>query len=154
MIDQILVETAKVLAQLVGTAAIAWFAVSWALRRFKREKTWEHQMAAYTRVVAAIGEMLVIVTQWIHDIETHVERVETYEKRRSERYAAAKVEFEQSVAIAGLILPDETYRVVAQLQRDLSRHDGKSLYEIYDGEAGLLRRALDEIVTQGQRALR
>lgn len=154
MTDQIWLEVSKVLAQLLGTAAIAWFAVSWALRRFKREKTWEHQVAAYTRVAAAIGEMLVIVSQWLDDVEMGVNRTTPYSQRLRDRYSAAKVEFEQSIAVSRLILPIDTYDTLVQLQRDLDRNDSEILQEFYDGEVALLRKALDAIVSQGQRALR
>lgn len=45
--DQVVfLEIAKLLAPLAGSLLVAWFAVFWALGRFKREKLWERRLEA------------------------------------------------------------------------------------------------------------
>jgi hypothetical protein len=152
--DQILIEAAKVGAQLSGTALIGWLAVRWALGRYKREKMWEHRLTAYTKAVAAVGEMLVISSHHLADAEQRVERTKEYQNLMTARFRAAKAEFQQSIAISRLTLPAETYDTLVKLDRDLHSNDGDTLQELYDGEVALLRRALDQIVGQGRSALR
>jgi len=154
MSDQIVLEASKVGAQLVGTALIAWLAVRWALGRYKSEKMWEHRLSAYTRVVSAVGEMLVISTQRLSDEEMHINRTAEYQAMLTARYRAAKAEFEQSIAVSRLTLPNSTYDTLVKLDRDLEANDGHTLNEIYDAEVYLLRTALDQIVEQGRHAMR
>ena len=51
-------EIARAMATFVGALLISWLTVRWALDRFKREKRWEREAAAYADVIAAIADLV------------------------------------------------------------------------------------------------
>lgn len=152
--DQLALQAGSLIAQLSGTAVIAWLAVRWAISRFKLEKSWENQLSVYTRTVAAIGEMRTINLIRLNDIEEHVDRTEEYNVHLNDRYRVAQQEFDHCVAISRLILSEEAHRAFATLQRDVRRFDANDIHSFYDGITDILSNGMDAIVEQGRLALR
>lgn len=153
MTDAMMWEIAKTVLQLAATAGIAWFTITAALRRFKAEKTWERRFDAYSRSVTALGNMQAVIHQWLSDIELRVQRGEAQDQVMYARYQASKVELEQCIAIARLILPDETFQTLKQARAGLDRVDWNDQYGTYDRHADLIGEALQKIADQGRAAL-
>jgi hypothetical protein len=147
-------DIGKTLAQLLATAGIAWFTVAAALRRFKAEKTWERRFDAYSRAVTALGNMQAVLNQWMRDLELRVERPDYSIQATSARYQAAKVELDQCIAVARLILPDDTFQTLSKVRSGLDGIDPSDEYGTYDIHASLVANGLQQLVEQGRVALR
>lgn len=152
--EVVVFEAVKLALQFLGALAIARLTVTWALRRYKAEKSWERRLAAYVDVVTAIGEMQHVIRRWMTDVEEHRDPSEDWNKAQRERYQAARRRLDEGAAAASLILSRETTATLSALRRDLEnapdRHDYyKSLEHDYD----LLAKALKSVVEQGRGSL-
>ena len=152
--DQIWLEVAKLAVQFVGAIAVARLAVRWALLRYKDEKTWERQLAAYVEVCTALGEMLLIVGRWADEIEGAGRRYnDDFKKKMTERYTAAKRNIENAGAVASLILPRETNSVLSKLARDIDGIDFEDPFDAYNHEYSFIEDALATLTVQGRSVL-
>lgn len=142
-------EFIKLVAQLAGALLVARFAVSWALDRYKREKLWERRLNSYADVVAALGEMLRVNSEWYEEAITH--RNEEKASEREIRYKTAKLKLNEVSAVGQLLLPPRAQVVLRLLESDLNlrpRHD--TYQEALEWQADILTKALDEMIELGR----
>ena len=152
-VDQIIFEVGKLGLQSLGAAIIAWLAVRWALARFKVEKTWERRLAAYADVISALSEMRLVLGRQSDEIEQIQKYSEKYQIELKERYGNARRQFENSVATAQLILPDETAKLLCKLDHDLETTRGSDPHEDINLIYSLIDDALVALVQHGQKSL-
>lgn len=151
--EQITFELVRLTLQAAGAIFVARLAVKWALSRYKEEKTWERQLAAYADVLAALGDMRLIVGRWADEIESATEYTDEFKKMHEDRYKAARRKFEEALAVASLILPKRTHNLLHQLDHDIEAITYKDLWEAYNLEYSLIDDALAELLGQGRDAL-
>ena len=152
--EQIWFELCKLALQAGGAIFVARLAVRWALARYKEEKTWERQLAAYVDVCTALGDMRLIIGKWADQEEGVVNYSEDFQSRMGERYHAAKKNMENTVAVASLILPRETHNLLHQLEIDLEKVKcPEDRYEEYNAKYLLIDDALVALTKQGRQAL-
>lgn len=146
-------EFLKLLIQLTGALTIAWLAVRWALSRYKSEKKWERQLAAYADAVASISQMKRLVGQW-HDeaISDFLWSDETKEERKR-LYRDSRRRLEEALASALLLLPRETTELLERLMLDIDTDTAQSMAEQLDNEWGFLDEALKKLTAQGRVAI-
>lgn len=151
--EQIAFELVKLALQAAGAIVVARLAVMWALSRYKEEKTWERQLTAYADVLAALGDMRLIVGKWADEIEGATNYTDEYKKMHTERYKAAKRKFEEALAVASLILPKQTYNLLWKLDRDIEAITYDNMWDAYNKEYSLIDDALSELIGQGRESL-
>lgn len=151
--EQVGFDVAKLAIQLVGAIIVARLAVGWALNRYKEEKTWERQLTAYADVIAALGDMRLIVGKWADEMEGVADYTDEYKKLHQERYRAAKRKFEEALAVASLILPRDTHSLLHRLDINIERISCEDIWDAYNQEYSLIDDALAELTAQGRDAL-
>jgi hypothetical protein len=149
-----LFESIKLVAQLVGALVVARLAVEWALRRFKKEKSWEKRLQAYTDVILAIGEMLAVKKALLEEIEQMFVWSASYKDELNRRYQISRIKLEESRAMASLLLPDETaatirwlFSSLEQIPEDIAPDQRHSEF------IASLSTASDKILEQGRKSL-
>lgn len=152
-LQQVAFELGKVVLQGAVTAFVAWFAVRWALSRFKVEKTWERRLGAYADVVSALDEMRLVQGRWADELEGARRRSDPSSLEHADRYRAARRRFEGTVAVARLLLPAETATLLTTLERDIEAADHSDAWAGHNLEYSLIDDAMGELVAQGRRAL-
>lgn len=153
--DQVVfLEIAKLLAQLVVSLVVAWFAVFWALGRFKREKLWERRLEAYANVATALGAMRMILGRWGDEMEGLRSYSDKAKKAFNVEYGEAKRQFERTAAVGQLILPEETAKTLNELVRQLEADDGSDPFDAINAKYGIIDDAFDTLVAQGRTSLR
>ena len=151
---QIWFELCKLALQAAGAIFVARLAVRWALARYKEEKTWERQLAAYVDVCTALGEMRLIVGKWADQMEGARNYSDDFQKVMGDRYRNAKKNLENTIAVASLILPRETHNLLHRLETDIEKIDcPDDAYEAYNLEYSLIDDALATLTKQGRQAL-
>lgn len=151
--EQVAFELVKLALQAAGALLVARLAVNWALSRYKEEKTWERQLAAYADVLAALSDMRLIVGKWADEIEGSVKHTEDYKKLHKERYKSAKRKFEETLAVASLILPKQTRGLLHKLDHDIEAISCEDIWTAHNQEYSLIDDALAELIGQGREAL-
>jgi len=152
--EQIWFELCKLALQATGAIFVARLAVRWALARYKEEKTWERQLAAYVDVCTALGEMRLVVGKRADQEEGARNYSDEFQVLMSERYRAAKKSLENTIAVASLILPRETHNLLYKLEMDIEKVDHPDdPYEAYNIEYSLIDDALVSLTQQGRQAL-
>ena len=151
--EQILFELGKLVVQGSMTALVAWLAVRWALSRYKTERTWERRLTAYADVVAALDEMRLVQGRWADEIEGARQRTKASEAEHHGRYRDARRRFEGTVAVARLLLPEETATLLVTLEREIEAADHTDAWAGHNLEYSLIDDAMGELVAQGRRAL-
>lgn len=151
--DQITFELVKLALQAGGATLVAFLAVGWARQRYKHEKTWERQLAAYVDVCTALGEMILIVSRWADELEGGPRYNDDFKIKMGERYSEAKRKVENAVAVSALILPPKTSAVLGTLASDIESVDFDDPFDRYYHELGLIDDALAEITRQGRDVL-
>jgi hypothetical protein len=152
--EQLATEAIKLALQFIGALLVARLAVKWALRRFKSEKTWERRLAAYSDVIAAVGEMRLVTDEWYDDSLVRRERPEEYDRERRQRYANARRRLEEAAAMAELLLPRGTAETLGDLLKELYSSSEVATYEErLDNQGYALKVAQRALVTQGKAAL-
>lgn len=107
------IDLARIVLQIGGAVLVAWLAVRWALTRYETEKTWERRLGAYADLISALGEMRRVVGRWADEIEGMKDYREECQSSLSDRYQLANRRFEETVAVAKLILAPETFQIQA-----------------------------------------
>ena len=151
--EQVVFELVKLAIQAAGAIFVARLAVRWALNRYKEEKTWERQLTAYADVIAALGDMRLIVGKWSDEIEGGTNYTDEYKKMHQDRYRAAKRKFEEALAVASLILPKDTHSLLHKLDMDIEKITYEDIWDAYNQEYSLIDDALAELTAQGRDAL-
>lgn len=154
---QNLFELIKLGLQLLGTLFIARLAVNWVLPRFKSEKAWERQLAAYSDAVAALSEMRRVLADEEDNEISRREISEEAAKEISVRWKEAKRRVESVSATARLLLPKKTADLLEKFERDLDRASAAGVhnqyYEVISAQWDVVKPTLDELVKQGREAL-
>lgn len=151
--EHLVFETIKLLAQAALAAGVAYFAVRWALSRFKREKTWERRLSAYADAVAAMSEILFILGLWMEAIENNREHNEKIREDQISKYKDATARLRDSTAIARLIQPNETYQMLHTLEMDIENITECDAHTAYCLEYSLIEDALVQLTNQGRASL-
>jgi hypothetical protein len=151
--EQVVFELVKLAIQAAGAIFVARLAVRWALNRYKEEKTWERQLTAYADVIAALGDMRLIVGRWADETEGATNYTDEYKKLHQDRYRAAKRKFEEALAVASLILPKDTHSLLYKLDMDIEKITYEDIWDAYNQEYSLIDDALAELTAQGRDAL-
>ena len=147
-------EATKLILQFFGAAIIARLAVSWALKRYKSEKTWERLLTAYVDVIAALGQMRLVVGRWSDEVLERRFVSSDRDAAQKELYQNARRRLDEGVAIATLLLPDETAKLLEGLERALDNaRQGQDQFQDLDSEYGVLDRALKAIVRRGRQSV-
>ncbi|MBX4876644.1 hypothetical protein HJA89_27795 [Rhizobium bangladeshense] len=103
-----MVELVKILAQLLGAIVVARLTVTWAISRHKSEKTWERKEAAFTDILDSLLTMERAIDQQARLSRTFMDFVSNEQiKVLQAEYRAARQRYQQAIAIAQLLLPDE-----------------------------------------------
>lgn len=147
-VDQIV----TLVAQFACALIIAKLAVNWALARYKSEKIWERQLAAYADVVSAIADRKVVVDRWVFEIEERTHPSEEHQDAQRRRYRAARQRFEDGVAMARLLLPDSTSTALAELERRLDQlaDPYEDEHRALVDESSALKRAVEVLVIEAR----
>jgi hypothetical protein len=147
-------DVAKLILQLAVSLVVAWLAVRWALGRFKKEKLWERRVEAYADVVAALGAMRLIIGRWADEMEGLRNYSDEAKQAFNDEYRSAKRRFEQAVAVAQLILPQESATALEGLARQLEADDGTDPFDAINAKYGIIDDGLCVLVAQGRIELR
>ena len=147
-------EVFRILLGLCTAAGVAWLTTRLALGRYKKEKLWERRFEAYADVVASLGEMRLIWGRWGDDMEGLRSYSDETKSAFNDEYRSAKRRFEQTVAVAQLILPQESATTLDKLARQLEADDGLDPFEAINAQYGLIDDALGVLVVQGRIELR
>ncbi len=152
--ETLLLETGKLAIQFLGAIVIARLAVMWALNRYKSEKTWERQLAAYVDAVTALSEMRLVVGSWYDELIGALLVSSDNNGHHRERYNASKRKLEEGVAAARLLLPPDTAMLLAGLNRDMENaRKGRDQVEDLDRQYAILDRALNRLIDEGRTVL-
>jgi len=153
--NQVTFELAKLLMQAGGATVVAWFAVRWALSRYKREKHWEHRLKAYTDLLPAMGALYRIHGIW--EEEELLDRKATGEDPDETRklYWQSRRTLDESIAVARLTLPPQIVDALVILNKELpnARNNANSFFEQVENEASAVRKAIDIVVPLGRKDL-
>jgi hypothetical protein len=153
-LQTIILEVAKLITQFVGAIVIARLAVTWALNRYKSEKTWERRLAAYVDVVSALSEMRLIVGRWYDEVILRHDVPSEQDAAQRERYQVSKRRFDEGIAAALLLLPKEVSESLSEIERGIERsRKGVSEEEDLDNLYGVLDDGLKRLVVNGRRIL-
>lgn len=152
--DTWLFETIKLLAQLGGALLVAWLAVRWALRRYKREKAWEKQLQAYVDIMLALKDIKAVLLSWrAEQLEDFKYTEEAHDKFR-QRYVAAYTRLQEQEAVAALLLPVETAASLKAVFDGFSTNsDDEPLWLRYDNHLGILEEVTKDLLGQAQKKL-
>jgi hypothetical protein len=150
----LLLEAGKLAVQFLGAIVIARLAVIWALNRYKSEKTWERQLAAYVDAVTALSEMRLVVGSWYDELIGALLMSSDNNGAQRERYNASKRKLEEGVAAARLLLPADTAKLLAELNRDMENaRKGHDQVEDLDRQYAILDQALNRLIDEGRSVL-
>ncbi len=153
-IQTIYLEIGRLIIQFGGAIVIARLAVTWALDRYKSEKTWERRLAAYVDVVSALSEMRLIVGRWYDEVILRRDVPTEQDAAQRERYQSSKRRFDEGVAAALLLLPKEVSESLSEIERGIERsRKGHSEEEDLDNLYGVLDEGLKRLVVGGRRIL-
>jgi hypothetical protein len=152
--ETVAIEVCKLLAQFTGAWIIAKLAVSWALKRYKSEKTWERQLAAYVDAIAALSEMRRVVGSWSHELSAQVLVTSDPDISQRDRYRSSKRRLEEGIAAALLLLPPKTADVLAGLDLyvDSIRTEAEQVREL-NRQYDALNDTLSKLINEGRRVL-
>ena len=152
--ETLLLEAGKLAVQFFGAIAIARLAVMWALKRYKSEKTWERQLAAYVDAVTALSQMRLVVANWYDELIGALLVSSDTNVHQRERYNASKRKLEEGVAAARLLLPPDTAKLLAGLNEDIENaRKGHDQVEDLDRQYAILDRALNRLIDEGRKVL-
>ena len=143
-------ECIKLAAQAITALVVARLAVRWALSRFKQEKVWERRLSAQAEIIVALAEMRRLYGRWIDELEMHRNSSEEVDREHRDRYRAAARRLEEAMALAQLLLPAETGRVLVKLERDRDSLYTGDQYEDYCKNYSLLDDAINTLVQDGR----
>lgn len=139
------------LLKLVVTVAIAYFTVTWSLKKFLREKKWERQSEAYSRIIEALHHQKRINELYV-DLE--LEQREISDERKAEisvRYNSAKNELDKYIDMGRYFISDDAlialeklYKAKAECVSDWN-HDAAPIWDIYEKELAAVKACLEEI---------
>lgn len=139
------------LLKLVVTAAIAYFTVTWSLKKFLREKKWEKKSEAYSRIIEALHHLKRIDALYVDE---ELERKTISEEERKEiltKYTQAKEELEKYIDMGRYYISDEAIVSLEKLQKtreecyDDWNHGGCMPLDIYETELKAADDCLKEI---------
>lgn len=149
----VLFELAKVLMQGAVALLVGFFAVRWALKRYKSEKTWERRLSAYADIVSALSEMRLVVGRWADEMESGREYNQSISPEMRGRYSAARRAFEGSSALARLLLPEDTHTLITKLDQDIAAIDEPDRWTAVNIEFSLIDDALHTLTAKGRTEL-
>lgn len=153
-------ELLKLVLQLSGAVIVARLTVSWALKRYKSEKTWERRMTAYIDALGAIGAMERISGRQFdraivgRDTSPEQDEIELEEwrssrRRLNENIVSARLLFSEktSVILTSVILADLDKAMFSAAQNDF-------YVESLDDTFGALRAAKEALIEDGRTTLK
>jgi hypothetical protein len=150
----VVIEVCKLAAQFAGALLIAKLAVSWALNRYKSEKTWDRQLAAYVDAVTALSEMRLVVGSWSDELTGALLVSSDSDGIQSDRYKIAKRKLEEGVAAARLLLLSDTANLLAGLSPEIEiAKRGHDQVEDLDRQYDILDRTLNRLIEEGRKTL-
>jgi hypothetical protein len=144
-------DLTKMALQFAGASGIAALTVRWALSRYKAEKLWERETAAYLSVLEAINELDEVNWRWLRGMASDIP--EDLEGKLRERWAAAKQRVDAVAAAASVVLPPSADEAVGRLTSDLQRRYD-DYYEDLKETGDALDRARTAIVAVAKRRVR
>lgn len=138
-------------AQLVIAVITAILSVRLSLRRFRSEKVWEQRLSAYVEVLAALNEMLAVVSMQIRFEEAGRELSKERDTELRARHKAARQGFDRVFAVSRLLLPDSVSNGLREAQEELEgAREYETYYESLDAEYGALKTAIDVVTKAGR----
>lgn len=148
-------ELVKLVLQLGGAVIVARLTVSWALKRYKSEKTWERRMTAYIDALGAIGAMERISERQFdraiegRDTSPPQDEIELEEWRSSRR------RLNENIVSARLLFSEKTGIILAYLDKAMASAAQNNFYvESLDDTFGALRAAKDALIEDGRKTLK
>lgn len=135
----------KLVAQFLGAIAIAYLTVQWALVRFKSEKSWERQTTAYAEAVSSLRDLWRIVETLFQDELKTRNFSAIYLGKLQKRRKKALERFQETAALATVILPDDISDVLLIAEAGLANGYYESRYDELDSEIGIISRALEQL---------
>lgn len=152
--DQVLLESVKLAAQLLGAVAVARLTVKWALSRYKSEKVWERRLVAYAALVTAVSEMRRINEGWMFEEESGRSTTDEYRETQSRRYSDAARKVAEESAIARLLLPASTSTILDKMDSQMAEDTpDMGYYERLDIDGHALHTALEALIVDGRTIL-
>ena len=154
MIDQFATEAFTLALQLIGTCLIAWLAVGWAFRRFKREKLWERRLTAYSELIEALDELARISGIWSQDELLKRDRSAEDQSRLEDSYRSAALRLRVAEATGRLLLPANSQKTLDQLSEEReAREQIDQLYEMLEHDAATMQAAAKQLACEGRKSL-
>lgn len=148
-------ELLKLVLQLSGAVIVARLTVSWALKRYKSEKTWERRMTAYIDALGAIGAMERISGRQFdraivgRDTSPEQDEIELEEWRSSRR------RLNENIVSARLLFSEKTSVILADLDKAMFSAAQNDFYvESLDDTFGALRAAKEALIEDGRTTLK
>lgn len=148
-------ELVKLVLQLSGAVIVARLTVSWALKRYKSEKTWERRMTAYIDALGAIGAMERISGRQFdraivgRDTSPEQDEIELEEWRSSRR------RLNENIVSARLLFSEKTSVILADLDNAMFSAAQNDFYvESLDDTFGALRAAKEALIEDGRTTLK
>lgn len=148
-------ELVKLVLQLSGAVIVARLTVSWALKRYKSEKTWERRMTAYIDALGAIGAMERISGRQFdraivgRDTSPEQDEIELEEWRSSRR------RLNENIVSARLLFSEKTSVILADLDKAMFSAAQNDFYvESLDDTFGALRAAKEALIEDGRTTLK
>lgn len=147
-------EFLKLALQLIGAASIAWLTVNLALRRFKKEKSWERQIDAYLGIIRSLSDLRAVNERELREMELHADSSEEESAEQRAIYKSAKAKLNDYISIGSLVLPDrevmELSGIFSEIEKCRSYEDR---YVDTDHEVGIINRHIKTMVGYGKKAV-
>lgn len=152
-------EAIKLAAQLGGALVIARLTVGWALHRYKSEKAWEREVAAFTNLISALSERIAVAQAEKAEQASGENVTDAQRRSLTERDIAAFKILTDVRSTASITLPDEVIDQLNEMDvrlREIGDPDYLDgfWYEYYDRVETIITLARDEVVRIGRKRLR
>lgn len=139
------------LIKLIVTLATAYFTVTWSLKRFLKEKKWEKQSEAYSRIIEALHHLKRIDMLDVDD-EWQLKKIDEEESKKIRiQYNEAKKELEKYVDIGRYYISNDALAALEKLHKTKQEcqndwhNELDSPFSIYERELEATVNCLEEI---------
>ena len=139
-------EIVKLCLQFAGALLIARLTVSWALGRFKTEKSWERKVTAMADVLSALREMLRVLSIWEDREIRKASENERYEAELRQRWQTAEEKFKEVSSVAILVLPQEVADRIEALEKALANRQHESWFDEIEANSVAISAAMTWLV--------
>jgi len=147
-------EAVKLIAQLIGAAFVAWLTVTLALRRFKKEKSWERQIEAYLGIIRSLSDLRSVNVQELREMEMHADLSDDERAEQSRIYKEAQSKLNDYISIGAIVLPmKEVVELRGIFQEIQKSRNYEDRYTDTDNEVGIIDKHIARMVRYGQAAV-